>query len=61
MKGQEISNILDSLNIHGASLVPNSHNTFFIHEALNIYEVLNQPSIGDSHSGPCKSSAKLNP
>lgn len=58
MKDQETSNILDSLNIHEAPLVPNSHNTFFIHEALNIYEVLNQTPIGDSHSGPCKSFVK---
>lgn len=52
MKDQEAANIRDSLNIHEAPEVLNSYNTFIIHEALNIYEVLNQPPIGGSHYDP---------
>ena len=49
---QEASNFHDSLNIHETPEAPNAHSAFSIHQALYIYEVLNQPPTGDSHSGP---------
>ena len=52
MKDQEAPNFRDSLNIHEAPEVPDANSAFSIHQALYIYELLNQPPAGGSHSGP---------
>ena len=52
MKGREASNFHDSLNMHEAPEVPDAHSGFGVHQALYVYELLNQPPTGDSHSGP---------
>lgn len=52
MKDEEATNIHDSLNIPKVTEVPNHHKTCNIHEALDMYEFLNQPPSVDSQSSP---------